>query len=353
MPSYTFFNYYYSLNDPDIKLPLNFFYGFNEFLGELLIKRISSNFLEDRNDFNFRRYYFDDENNVSWQDIIEEAKSSSFFLQSRKMIVAVIRDQKKVIPSKDDLEIIMEYLKAPNPDTIFILYISLNLIKDDFKQIKKGKISKFLNNIGSTGINIVDLDRISEREVKEYIKSYLKESGVSITASAMEKILEIKGDDFVSILHQLDKMVISGIEEKSIDSEDIEKVITGIESHSIWDLTEAIEKEDTEKYLKILNYLFTNSIKPTLIIGTLVTHYNKIFTAKFLLKRNFHVNDIGKVLNQPAFLLNRFMALVKNFSDERLRYILKIIYKLDYESKTSGENSAKVLLENFIFQIRN
>lgn len=352
MPAYTFFNYYHNLNDPEIKLPLNFYYGFNEFLGELLIKRISANFPEQRSDFNFRRYYFDDENTVSWQEIIEEAKSSSFFIQSRKMIIAVIRDQKKIIPSKDDIEIIMEYLKNPNPNTIFIIYISLNLIKDDFNQIKRGKISKLLNTIGSPELNVVDLDRISEREVKDYIKSFLKERGISITAGAMEKILEMKGDDFVSILQQLDKMVIADIQENSIDSEDIEKIITGLEAHSIWDLTEAIEKEDKEKYLKILSYLFTKGIKPALIIGTLITHYNKIFTAKFLLKRNFHINDIGKVLNQPAFLLNRFIAVVKNFSDKRLRHILEIIYNLDYESKTSGENSARVLLENFIFQIK-
>jgi len=352
MPNYSFFDFYNSLGNKDIVKPVNFFYGFNEFMGEVLIKKISSDFLEEKNDFNFRRFYFDSEDNHTWDEVIEAAKSSSFFLQSRKLLVAVIRDQKKIIPSKSDIEIITEYIKNPNHNTILVIYLSLNITLDDFKSLKRSKITKFINMLGSGSVNNVNLDSITNREAKEYIKSYLKSHGISITASAVEKLLEMKGDDFIAILHQLDKMVIADVSDDSIDAEDIDEVITGIEAHSIWDLTEAIEKEDENQYLKILRYLFTNGIKPTLIIGTLVTHYNKIFTAKFLMDRNFPITDIGKVLNQPTFFLRRFIDLVNNFTSQKLKRILKIIYKLDYESKTIGEGSAKLLLENFIFQIK-
>ncbi|MEN8222470.1 MAG: DNA polymerase III subunit delta [Acidobacteriota bacterium] len=352
MPNYSFFEFFKSLENRESVSPVNFFFGFNEFMGEILIKKISSDFLEEKSDFNFRRFYFDSDDDHSWQEIIDEAKSSSFFLQSRKLLIAVIRDQKKILPSKSDIDMITKYIKEPNPNTILIIYLSLNLTMDDFKTLRKSKVGKLINILGSSSVNSVDLDKITDRQAREYIKSYLKGNGISITASAIEKLLEIKGDDFISILHQLDKMVIADVDDNSIDSEDIDEVITGIEAHSIWDLTEAIEKEDANQYLKILQYLFTNGIKPTLIIGTLITHYNKIFTAKFLLERNFTIGDVGKVLNQPTFFLKRFIGLVNSFTSKRLKHILKIVYKLDFESKTIGENSAKVLLENFIFQIK-
>ena len=352
MPNYSFFEFFNSLEKKETLSPVNFFFGFNEFMGEVLIKKISSGFLEEKSDFNFRRFYFDSDDNHSWQEIIDEAKSSSFFLQSRKLLIAVIRDQKRIIPSKSDIDLITKYVEDPNPNTILIIYLSLNLTMDDFKMLRKSKVVKLMNILGSGSVNTIDLDKITDREAREYIKSYLKMNGISITASAVEKLLEMKGDDFISILHQLDKMVIADVEDNSIDSEDIDEVITGIEAHSIWDLTEAIEKEDANQYLKILQYLFTNGIKPTLIIGTLITHYNKIFTAKFLLDSNFTIGDVGKVLNQPTFFLKRFIGLVNSFTSRRLNHILKIVYKLDFESKTMGENSAKVLLENFIFQIK-
>ena len=168
----------------------------------------------------------------------------------------------------------------------------------------------------------------------------------------MEKMIELKGEDYASIINQLPKFEIAGYQEKSFDTEDIDKIITGIEPHSIWDLTESIENEDVNKYLEILRYLFINGVKPAFILGTLISYYNKIFTAKFLLKHSFPVADIGKVLQQPGFILNKFIRSVNSFSDKKLQQILKIIYKIDLELKTSGEESARLSLQNFIFQVK-
>jgi len=327
-------------------------YGFNEFLGEELIDTFCKHFLEKKSDFNYRRYYFDPENQGSWEEIIQEAKSSSFFIQSRKILVAVIREEKWIKIDKTDMALVKNYLMNPNPNTVLILYISLNASKDEYRQIKKSRITSLIEQLKSKYTCSVDLDRISEAEVKHYLKAYLKERGISITASALEKIIELKGEDYASIINQLPKFEISSLRENSLDTEDIEMIVTGIEPHSIWDLTEAIENEDTSKYLEILKYLFINGVKPAFILGTLITHYNKIFTAKFLLKHNFPVNDIGKVLQQPHFILNKFISSVRNFSDAKLQQILRIIYRIDLELKTGGEETARLSLQNFIFQIK-
>jgi DNA polymerase III delta subunit len=327
-------------------------HGFNEFLGELLIDTFCRHFLERKSDFNYRRYYFDVENQCSWEEIIQEAKSSSFFIQSRKILVVVIREEKWIQIDKADMEMLRNYLSSPNPNTVLMLYVSLNANKDEYRQLKKSRITPLIEKLKSKNTCSVDLDRISESEVKHYVKSYLNERGISITASALEKIVELKGEDYASIINQLPKFETSSLQEKSLDTEDVELIVTGIEPHSIWDLTEAIENEDTSRYLGILKYLFVNGVKPAFILGTLITHYNKIFTAKFLLKHNFPVNDIGKVLQQPHFILNKFISSVRNFSDAKLQQILRIIYRIDLELKTGGEDTARLSLQNFIFQIK-
>ncbi len=352
MPEISFFDFLNKIESKKESFPINILYGFNEFLGERIIQGFVDTFLEEKSDFNFRRCYFDAENESGWEEIINEAKSSSFFIQSRKILVAVIREEKKISLGRKDMEILKDYLNKPNPNTILIIYFSLDLVKDDFKQVKKQKIDKILKDLDSPHTFQVNLDKITDREVTNYIKYYLKERGISITASALDKIIEIREDDFISILHQLPKLEIADVEEKRLDSQDIDEIITGVEAHSIWDLTDAIENEDASRYLKALRYLFINGTKPTLIIGTLITYYNKIFTAKFLLKRNIPVSDIGKVLQQHSFFLNKFMNSVRNFSEKRLQDILKIIYELDYKQKTSSEDSARLSLENFIFQVK-
>jgi hypothetical protein len=70
------------------------------------------------------------------------------------------------------------------------------------------------------------------------------------------------------------------------------------------------------------------------------------------MKHRFSTADIGKVLQQPAFILNRFITQVKNFPDAKIQAVLNLIYRLDYESKTSGEESARISLQNFVFQVK-
>jgi DNA polymerase-3 subunit delta len=354
MPEIPFFRFLDRIEAGKETFPVTILYGFNEFLGDKIIRTLSDTFLEDKSEFNYRRYYFDPEyTDTSWEEIISEANTSSFFVRSRKLIIVTIREEKKIVSEKYDLDLLATYAEKPNPNAILVIYISLNTIKDDFKQVKTQKINKLLKTLSSPNCCAVDLDKISEIEVKSYIKRYLNERGMSITASALDKIFEIKEDDFISVLYQLPLLEIADVEDKSIDSEDIEKIVTGVEAHSIWDLTDAIENEDPGKYLKILRYLFMNGIKAALIIGTLVTHYNKIYIAKFLLKQNVPVQEIGKALGQHSYFLDKFIRTARNFSDKRLQHILNMIYDLDYESKTSGEESSRLSLQNFTFRLKS
>ena len=352
MPETTFFGFINRIQAEKKFPPLLLLYGFNEFLGEYVIGEIGRVFGQDRTEFNFKRYYFDNEEDTSWEEILSEANSSSFFISAQKIITVAIRDEKKIALSTAARKAVSQYLQKPNPHTTLIVFVSLDLNRDDYKQLKKEKIGKLKENFDSPYTVGIDLDRTGAAEIKSFIKQYMKERKITITAGAIERIQEIMADDFVSIIHQLPKLEAAAAKSLNIDSEDVDELITGINSHSIWDLTEAIERENAAVYLDILKYLFINGIKPSFIIGTLISYYHKIYTAKFLLKHHFSVPDIGTVLQQPQFILNKFIALVRNFPDFKIQEVLKLIYRLDYESKTSGEESARISLQNFIFQVK-
>ncbi len=353
MNNETYFSFLNKIKkDKSVSYPFILIHGFNEFLGENIIKQLRDNFLEEKSEFNYRRYYFDNENSCTIDDVLNDASSSNFFLQSRKIIILTIRETKKLTFKKDELATLNEYLKQPNKNTILVIYVSLNVLRDDFKQVKKQKIDKLTKTLEQKNLTIIDLDRMYEKDINNYIKSELKNMGISITASALEKLADLKGDDLPSILGQMPLFEIITKTDNVIDTDDIDQIVTGVSTHSIWDLTEAIEKENIEKYLNVLTYLFINGIKAPFIIGTLITHYNKIFTAKYLLKNNYSNYDIGKILAQPSFILNRFLSSVKYFSDEKLQKILDLIYKIDMEAKTGGEEAVKLSLRNFIFQVK-
>ncbi|MBN2344908.1 MAG: DNA polymerase III subunit delta [Candidatus Aminicenantes bacterium] len=352
MPESTFFSFLGRLQAERKLPPLLLLYGFNEFLGEILISEVGRALGHPRSEFNFKRYYFDGDEECGWEDVLGEADSSSFFIGAQKIITVAIRDVKKIALGSVAKKVLAAYLRKPNPHTTLIVFVSLDLSRDDYKQLKKEKLLRLKENLESSHTVSIDLDRTSEAEIRAFIKQHLKERKIAISAGAIERIQEIMADDFPAILQQLPKLEAAAAGTQTIGSDDVDELITGVNSHSIWDLTEAIEREDAAAYLDILKYLFINGVKPSFIIGTLISYYHKIYTAKFLLKRRFPVADIGKVLQQPPFILNKFIALVKNFPDPKIREVLRLIYRLDYESKTSGEDSARISLQNFIFQVK-
>jgi len=193
MNEVTFFNFLERIEEKKERFPFNVIYGFNESLGEKIISSFVKNFIEKKNDFNYRRYYFESGNESSWQDIINDANSLSFFIQSRKIVIVVIRDVKNLKLNKMDQSILKKYLDNPNMNTIFIVYISLNLLKDDYKQLIKkrnGKISIFLVELDSPYTNFVNLDRIFQREFNDYIKFNLKEKGFQLLRVRLKRWLK-------------------------------------------------------------------------------------------------------------------------------------------------------------------
>lgn len=347
-----FFSFLQKINRLQSPPPFTILSGYHEFLGEWVIQAYIRTFLEDPTDFNFRRYYLEGDEETGWGDVVEEARTASFFIQSRKVIVATIRDPRRVSLSKADQELLQQYLKKPSSHSLIILYISLALTPDDYKQLRKGKLATLFKHLDSPATQVVNLDGIRNSDVSAFIRNRLKDRDVRITAGALERMQEMLGERFVSSMQWINQFETWAREEGVIDIQDIDHMITGVDPHSIWDLTDAVAQEDAVAYLKVLRYLFANGVKPAMVIGTLVTYYNKIFTARFLLRQHRSTAEIGKILQQPSFFLDRFIHTVRRFSDNRLRRILDLIYRMDYESKTGGEEAARLLLQQFIFQLR-
>jgi len=352
MPPEGFFAFLQRINRQQTPPPFTIVAGFHEFLGEWVIQAYQRAFLEDPTDFNFRRYYLESDGETGWADVVEEARTASFFIQSRKVIVATVRDPRKISLSRADQELLQQYLAKPSPHSLIILYISLALTPDDFRQLRKGKLATMLKHLESPATQVVDLDGVRDADVSKFIRDRLKESNVRITDGALDRLKEILGERFVSALHWINQFEAWAREDGVIDIHDVDRMVTGVDPHSIWDLTDAVEQEDAKSYLRVLRYLFANGVKPAMIIGTLVTYYNKIFTARFLLRQHRSTAEIGRILQQHSFFLERFIRTVRRFSDDRLGRILDLIYRMDFESKTGGEDAARLLLQQFIFQLR-
>ncbi|HNX98568.1 MAG TPA: hypothetical protein PKK12_12895, partial [Candidatus Aminicenantes bacterium] len=59
-------------------------------------------------------------------------------------------------------------------------------------------------------------------------------------------------------------------------------------------------------------------------------------------------------VQKSGFILDKFIAQVRQMPDREIDAALKLIYRLDTLSKTTGgEDAAQVLLQTFFFQARS
>ncbi len=92
-----------------------------------------------------------------------------------------IRDEKKIALSAAAKKAVAAYLQKPNPHATLIVYVSLDLSRDDYKQLKKEKLARLRENLESPHTVSIDLDRTGEAEIRNFIKGYMKERKITIT----------------------------------------------------------------------------------------------------------------------------------------------------------------------------
>ncbi len=132
MQEYSYFSFLKKIESGSDISPVNLVHGYNEFLGERIIKTLIKKFLGEKSDFNFKRYYFDMEESEDWFEIISEIKSSNFFVESRKVIAVVIRKDRYLSISRGEVNLIKNYMRRPNFDAVVMVYISLDMLKDEY-----------------------------------------------------------------------------------------------------------------------------------------------------------------------------------------------------------------------------
>jgi DNA polymerase III delta subunit len=333
-------------------VPILFLSGYYEFVGEWVLVWAARHFLGEVSDFNFRRFYQDSEDPTSWQEVLSEAGNATFFIQDRKVVVFTLRDKARIAPKAEEMAALEAYIGKANANTLLVIYVSLEFSPDDFKMFKKQKLDAWAAQLEAHPVTWVDLDRADTGEIETWIRRQAEQSGVKLGGTALNRMFELWADEPLRLLPHVPKVLASVLPGQEVAVEDVERLVTGMTTHSIWDLIDAVEKVDIQSYMSILKYLIISGVKPPVVVGTLVTHYNKVLMAKMLLKNRVASQEIGRILKQPSFILNRFLKMVSTISDAHLRKILQLLYQLDYESKQAGEASSRLLLETFILELK-
>lgn len=272
----------------------------------------------------------------SLNEILDDANTVSLFSNNKLIIVenAYIfsRAQNKKI---EDVELLEKYLKNSS-DTI-IIFIDNNEKIDNTKKIVRliketGVIKEFnpLKNINTTVKNMFDDYKISDININF--------------------LIDRVGNNLELIYQEIEKLKIYKIEDKIINKEDIEELVTENINIDIFKFVDDIINKNKKSAIKTYKELLKLNEEPIKIVALIASKFRLMYQASILAKKGYTEESISEILKVHKYPVHLAITSGYKYNPKILLKYLNDLANLDIEIKT-GEKDKELALELFILSL--
>ncbi|MER3446447.1 MAG: DNA polymerase III subunit delta [Candidatus Dadabacteria bacterium] len=306
--------------------PVYVFTGNQTYLMDEAVSDLKRIVLGNSTDFNLSLFYGD---SASAKEIIDTAKT---YPMLSRMRLAIVKNVEKL--PDGEFKLMESYPLSPSPFTCLVLIFGA---QDNAR----------LNALDKKGVIFV---RFDIKDVFEAIHREVKKLGCSITKEAVQSLISLVGDNMQDIHSELQRLVLFTGRGKTIEVEDVEKLIQKAQSEDVFGLINAIAARDKEKAIKALLDLETTDEEPLAILSRIGWRFRLIWRAKELIDKNVSRDAISKELKVSPGALYYIGQQAKSLSYEEIKRIIGILYEGDRMLKTAYIPKS-VALTNLILEL--
>jgi len=267
-----------------------------------------------------------DLDNRSIFDLLEELNTSSFFSESKVVVVYNIKED-----LADDR--LIKYILNPNPLNYLFLSIKSNKY-NLYESLKKNSL-------------IIDNKTLDPKEFEDYVLNVSKSLGYNIEKDALSEIVKRSKDDYNLLNNNLDKILSYKFESKNININDVNQLITLDLDDNIFNLVDEVIKNNKNKAYDIYKNLVKNNTDYSLILGSLIFKFREMAITKRLILDKCDKELISSILNVKE---GRAYYMIKNVSNVKYEDLVEKLNKLlsiDYKTKVGLAQIDKEI-ESFI-----
>ena len=232
------------------------FYSSDPFLLREALNSLRSLVPEDARDFNLHvfDYSVPGEEPLSFEKILQVVNTVSFF-GGKRFTVLISNIQK--MPKKD-LERLDAHLLHPPQESVLVLLHNGLLRKDKRERIKM--------------LKPIALD-VKEQEIPLWVKEKAKSRGMELSVDTVEYLIGFVGTDLGILSSEVEKMSLLG--KKVLQKEDISEILAGGKTYTIFDLVEALRRNNADKVFSIYRVL-RGTTEDYSLIGALNWQYGRL-----------------------------------------------------------------------------
>jgi DNA polymerase-3 subunit delta len=313
-------------------LPLYLFFGDEEFLIQEAVDLIINTVVDPKaRDFNFNTLYCKE---TSASSLVNLCQTLPFMSEKRLVIAKEINAFKA-----GDLEELVLYLNDPSPDTCLLLLPSQE--RFDKKSVitaveAHGAVTRFY--------------ALLDREIIAWIESWGRTRGLSVQRDAAQFLWQTLGNDLQKIVNELEKVLISAQEKKTIAFDDVKNVVGDFREYTSFDLAAALGQKNREQSFFILARLIQEGEAPVGLLGSIAWNFRRLMQAKSLEASGMRPDEIAKKLRVIFHQAGLFREQMRRYSLDELREVFAVMLATDKALKSSGLNG-RLVLERMILTL--
>lgn len=306
-------------------------YGEEEYLKKQYKGRLTRAMLPEGDRVNYAYY---EGKGIPVPEIIDLAETMPFFAERRLIVIEDSGLFKTAAPELAD------YLKTMSASACF-LFVE--------KEVdKRGKLYKAVKEKG----RIVELSRQDERTLIRWLSGMIRQEGKLIQESTVRYILSKTGVDMESLEKEMEKLFCYTLEKNEITIQDVDAVCTTQITNHIFEMVEAVAKQQKKKALDYYYDLLALKEPPMRILYLLTRQFQLLLEVQGLVKKGMGRKQIAEKAGLHPFAAGKYMEQCRNFRKEELRRIMEKGAELETDVKTGRLNDV-MSVELFIISTLN
>lgn len=271
-------------------------------------------------------------------DVVSSAMTIPFLSEKKAVVWTNALFLSAAGPTMENT-IVEQFLLNPNPTTILIVVCPTATLD------KKRKIVKlFLEHS-----EVILCNKDEQKDLYGEIKRIIKEQGKSIEANALQQFISRVGNDSMTMMNELDKLLLYCQDMDRIDIQTVREVTSRNLEENIFSLVNALLGKDDQLIMHIYRDLLTMNIDPVWMMGVIMSKFQEILYTKELLNQKYSFEEVMKYFQASKGRVYYMVKNAKDTSEEELYDYMTKLEQLDYHIK-SGQIDKFIGIEMFLYQ---
>ena len=241
-----------------------------------------------------------------------------------------------------DTKAIVEYLKAPTPETVLALVAAE--VKGD------SALAKASGRAGD--VLVYDAPK---RRLADWVAEQFARRGTTVDRDACRALVELVGDDPDELVGEIDKLTTWAGTDR-VTPQIVQELSAGRAETSIFSLTDAWGRRDVAAVLAACEGLLERSPLPRSrelprIVGLLTSHVGRVRSCQALATQGVRARDAATRLKLHPFAAEKAFAQAQNFTEDELRGAVVRLAELDYALKGGSRLAGDLELQRTLIAI--